>query len=106
MHQGGGDVCFPGVAIAIQQAEFDELRKSIEIIFHSKGLIPMRDVVRVAGQLAWVGGIFPWIRGFNACLWAAITDHVAMQSSPASSKKQKVSEKKRPTHLMFAKRIV
>ena len=28
-----------------------------------------------------------------------------MQSSPASSKKQKVSEKKRPTHLMFAKRI-
>ena len=41
LYQGGGDVYFPGVAITIQQAKFDELRKPIESIFHSKGLIPM-----------------------------------------------------------------
>jgi len=77
LHQGGGDVYFPGVEITIQQAKFDELRENVEAIFNSKGLIPMKDVLKVAGQLAWVGGIFPWIRGFNACLWAAITDHAA-----------------------------
>ena len=78
---------------------------NVEAIFNAKGLIPMKDVLKVAGQLAWAGGIFPWIRGFNACLWAAITDHVASTSASSSAKKQKVSMKKRPTHLMFVKRI-
>jgi len=105
LHHGAGDVLFPGVEITIQQAKFDELRSNVEAIFNAKGLIPMKDVLKVAGQLAWAGGIFPWIRGFNACLWAAITDHVASTSASSSTKKHKVSMKKRPTHLMFVKRI-
>jgi len=104
-HQGAGQTLFPGVEITVQQAKFNDLRNNVEAIFHAKGLIPMKDVLKVAGQLAWVGGIFPWVRGFNACLWSAITDHVASTSATSASKKPKVSMKKRPTHLMFVRRI-
>ena len=103
-HQGGGATLFPGVAVTIQQAKFAELRQSIEEIYNANGLIPMKKVLRVAGQLAWAGGLFPWIRGFNACLWAAITDHERSQPN-VHKLSTKVSFKKRPTHLMFVKRI-
>jgi len=104
-HQGAGRALFPGVEITVQQAKFNDLRNNVEAIFHAKGLIPMKDVLKVAGQLAWIGGIFPWVRGFNACLWSAITDHVASTSATSAAKKPKVSMKKRPTHLMFVRRI-
>ena len=52
-HTGGGSTLFPGVAVSIQQAKFDELRAAVEEIYNAKGLIDMKKVLRVAGQLAW-----------------------------------------------------
>ena len=98
-HLGGGASLFPGVAITLQENKFSEMRVGVDDLCAAQGLVPTKQVLRLAGQLAWAGGIFPWVRGFNACLWAAITDHLAQGSAP------KVSAKKRPTHLMFVKRI-
>ena len=57
-------------------------------------------MLRIAGQLSWVSGILKWVRGFNACLWAAILAHVAERNTTP-----RVSNKKRPTHLFFVLRI-
>jgi len=98
---GRGYRDFPGVAVTVQHMKFEELRTEVDKIHRAKGLIPVKQVLRVAGQLAWVSDFFPWIKGFISCLWAALADH----TSSVAAKRAKVSDKKRPTHLMFAKRI-
>ena len=91
---------FPGVAVTLAPEKFQELRKAVEELYKAKGLVPIKQVLRLAGQLSWVSGIFKWIRGFNASLWAAIVAHVAEHTNKA-----KCSIKKRPMHLFFVLRV-
>ena len=64
---------FPGVWTELQQERFDEMRSNVAKVSSAKGLIPLKLVKTVAGQLSWASGIFPWIKSFNAALWAGIT---------------------------------
>jgi hypothetical protein len=91
---------FPGVAVTLAPEKFEELRKAVEVLHSAKGLVPIKQVLRLAGQLSWVSGIFKWIRGFNTSLWGAIAAHVAEHSSNT-----KRSAKKRPLHLFFVLRV-
>ena len=99
----GKQVSFPGVCVQLQQNKFEELRNNVEDAFSAKGMIPIKQVHRIAGQLSWVSGIIPWARSFNSCLWAAITAHAAEIKD--TNTKSAVLAKDRPTHLFFAKRI-
>ncbi len=98
---GAGSTVYPGTLVALQPAKYAELQQGVEAIHKAKGMIDFKCVQRVAGQLSWASGMFRWIRGFNACLWAAMTAHTA---DPAQYRK-KFTDKKRPTHLFFVVRI-
>ena len=60
-------------------------------------------MLRLAGQLAWVGSLFPWLRSYNSALWASITA-TKRESQDAGDGEQKQS-KKRPTYLIFTRRF-
>jgi hypothetical protein len=60
-------------------------------------MVDCQSVQKLAGQLSWASGLFPWIKGFNSALWAALTAHISEQ--------EKYSLKKRPTQLFFVLRI-
>jgi hypothetical protein len=83
------------VTLAPQKVQ--EMRDSVDILHKAKGMIDCKLVQKVAGQLSWASGLFPWIKGFNSALWAALTAH--------ASEKEKYSLKKRPTQLFFILRI-
>jgi hypothetical protein len=92
---------FYGTRVTLAPGKFKELQDAVELIHGSRGLVPVKTIQRVAGQLSWASGMFTWIRGFNACLWAALTAHAAEQSKLAT----KWSLKKRPTQLFFVLRV-
>ena len=77
-----------------------------------RGFVPAEGypLQQEGGQLAWAGGLLPWIRSFNANLCAASVAHPAKQAGAArpSSKRSLAgcSTKKRPMHLFFARRLM
>jgi len=83
--------------VTLAPQKFDEIRESVEKLHKARGMVDIQLVQKVAGQLSWASGLFPWIKGFNSCLWSAITAHAAEQN--------KFSMKKRPTQLFFILRI-
>ena len=52
-----------GVLVTLAPKKFQELRDAVEEIHNTKGMIQLKKVQRVAGQLSWASGIFLWIRG-------------------------------------------
>jgi hypothetical protein len=98
---GANSTRFPGVLVSLTPGKFTELQQAVDEIHNAKGMINLRLVQRVAGQLSWASGMFNWIRGFNSCLWAAITAHTA----EAGRYENKFSTKKRPVQLFFVLRI-
>ena len=97
---GTGAVVAAGVMVTLSPAKFKELQGEVEDVHAAKGMIPLKKVQKIAGQLSWASGIFPWIRGFNSCLWAAIASHTREHAFAA-----KFSSKKRPMQLFFALRV-
>ena len=65
----------------------------------AKGMVDIKQVQRLAGQLSWASGLFPWLKCFNIMLWSAITAHVTEQYY------QKWTKKKRLGQLFFVVRI-
>ena len=95
---------YPGVVVRLLPEKFQKLRDDVQNIYGSKGMIQLGLVQKVAGLLSWASGLFPWIRGFNACLWAALAAH-AREQATGTACASRISAKKRPTHLFFALRI-
>jgi hypothetical protein len=91
-----------GVLVTLQEQKMKELRDNVEELFRARGLVNIKPVRIVAGQLSWASGIFCWIKSFNACLWRALTAHVEELEGvvPKASR-----ARKRPTDLMFTVRI-
>ena len=96
----------PGVLVTLLPSKYQELRSEVERLHQAKGMVHLSAVQRVAGQLSWASGMFPWLRGFNSCVWAALTSHKAEQLAVSgASTKARWSRKKRPTQLFFILRI-
>ena len=89
----------PGVLAELAPTKFEELKANIKKLRQAKGMVDIQQGQRVAGQLSWASGLFPWIRSFNTMLWGAITAHTTESYS------LRFSEKKRPTQLLFLVRI-
>ena len=98
---GAGTTIYPGTLVTLTEAKFKELRQGVEEIHQAKGMTDLKKVQRLAGQLSWASGMFRWIRGFNACLWAVIIAH----TTDAVALREQWSAKKRPTQLFFVTRI-
>ena len=75
------------------------MKLNVDTLHHARGMVDIRIVERLAGQLSWASGLFPWIKCFNAALWASITAHKSEE--PLA----KFSARKRPTQLFFIQRI-
>jgi hypothetical protein len=84
---------YPGTLVTLQPAKYAELQKGVEDLHKAKGMVDLKLVQKVAGQLSWASGMFRWIRGF-----------VAHTADPVKYRK-KFTDKKRPTHLFFVMRI-
>ena len=56
---GNGTRHFFGVLVKLLPEKFEELRGQVQDIHVAKGLIPIKKVTRVAGQLSWASSIFP-----------------------------------------------
>eukprot|EP00971_Amphidinium_carterae_P057440 1135677-Amphidinium_carterae.1 len=68
---------------------------------NASGMVPLRDVRRLAGQLAWASSVCEWVKSFNRFLWGAISDHLVEMSASAPSS----SKRARPPHLIFVCRF-
>ena len=79
-----------GVLATLAPSKAQELLANVEALHGAKGMVDIQLVKRLAGQLSWASGLFPWIRSFNVMLWGAIAAHTAEQAN------QKYSAKKRP----------
>ena len=88
-----------GVLAELQGRKLNEMKQNLDFLHNTKGMINIDKLKTVAGQLSWASGLFPWVRSFNASLWAAITAHEAEQYL------ERYSAKKRPTQLIFLKRV-
>ena len=95
---------FPGVMVTLAPQKVKEMRAAVDMLHKAKGMVDIQTVQKLAGQLSWASGLFPWIKGFNSALWAAITAHTSEQEK-YSLKQEKYSLKKRPTQLFFVLRI-
>jgi hypothetical protein len=94
---GAADKTYPGVLVSLAPQKCKEMQEAVDKLHKARGMIDCQLVQRVAGQLSWASGLFPWIKGFNSLLWSAITAHAAEQ--------EKYTVKKRPTQLFFILRI-
>jgi hypothetical protein len=99
-HPGG--VHWPGVVAKLQAQKYAELLKNVETVHNAKGMIQLKLVKTIAGQLSWASGIITWVKPFNGCLWRAITAHV---QEMAETHTRATKRKKRPTDLFFTLRI-
>eukprot|EP00971_Amphidinium_carterae_P013730 270433-Amphidinium_carterae.1 len=66
---------------------------ALERLLNAKGLIRTKELQRLAGQLAWASGMFPYLRSFNSCLWAALAANAVDESQ------------RHPKHLVFVMRV-
>eukprot|EP00971_Amphidinium_carterae_P348125 6490334-Amphidinium_carterae.1 len=66
---------------------------ALDGLLNAKGLIRTKDLQRLAGQLAWASGLFPFLRSFNGCLWSALAANAVDES------------KRHPKHLVFVLRV-
>ena len=85
--------------VELQGKKLQEMKDNIEKIHQSTGMIDLKLVQTVAGQLSWAAGLFQWLRSFNGMVWGALTAHMA------EAHLEKYSRKKRPTQLFFVQRI-
>jgi hypothetical protein len=88
-----------GVLATLAPKKYEELLTNVETLRRAKGMVNLKLVSRVAGQISWASGLFPWIRSFNTLLWGALTAHTAEQFA------KKFSDKKRPSQMFFVVRI-
>ena len=89
----------PGVLTTLAPKKFEEMRGNVLKLRRAKGMVNSNLVQKVAGQLSWASGLFPWIRSFNTLLWGALSAHAAEAHAA------KWSNKKRPTQLFFVVRV-
>ena len=80
-------------------AKVQDIQGNVDKLNKAKGMVDIKQVQRLAGQLSWASGLFPWLKCFNTMLWGAITAHVTEQYF------QKWPKKKRPGPLFFVVRI-
>ena len=88
-----------GVLAELNPKKVTEMKAATDALVKAKGLVDIKLVQRLAGQLSWAAGLFRWIRSFNTALWAAISAHTSEVYF------QKFSDKKRPSQLFFVMRI-
>ena len=88
-----------GVLAELNPKKFCEIKGCVNKLRKAKGMVDLKVVKTLAGQLSWASGLFPWIRSFNTMLWGAIAAHTAEQA------RTKWSAKKRPMQLFFVVRI-
>jgi hypothetical protein len=93
---------WPGVMVTLQRTKMEELQSNVNEIFGARGMVNLKLVRTIAGQISWASGIFYWLKSFNACLWSALTTHVNEQCALAVKPGR---ARKRPTDLMFTARI-
>ncbi|CAK0883204.1 unnamed protein product, partial [Prorocentrum cordatum] len=90
-----------GIQVTLAPKKFREIVEAVDAIHRSTGVVHVKEVRKIAGQLSWASGLLPWLRGFNACLWAALAAHDQEQNAQAL----RFSAKKRPGQLFFLLRI-
>ena len=88
-----------GMLTTLQGKKLKEMQQLVLALHRAKGMVDVKMVQTMAGQLSWAAGLFPWARSFNSMVWAALTAHSNEQAT------QKYSKKKRPTQLFFIQRI-
>eukprot|EP00971_Amphidinium_carterae_P139049 2755948-Amphidinium_carterae.1 len=87
----------PGVKATLAQKKFEEMCALVETLLKTKGMVDIAKVKRLAGQVSWASGLFPWLKCFNRHLWASIVDH-ELPTVGASGRS-------RPSHLIFVRRF-
>ena len=97
MHLG-----YPALRAELGEKKLKELLESVTNLRVATGMVSLALVRRLAGQLAWAGSLFVWIRAFNGCLWAALTAH---HSETTKTKDKTRGGRLRPTSLFFINRI-
>ncbi|CAK0867373.1 unnamed protein product, partial [Prorocentrum cordatum] len=85
-----------GVLDTLALQKVAEMRSSAERLREATGMVNIKAVQQLAGQLSWASGL---IRSFNSALWGVIAAHVAEHAAA------KFSAKKRPTQLFFIVRV-
>ncbi|CAK0849002.1 unnamed protein product [Prorocentrum cordatum] len=90
-----------GIQVALAPKKCREIVEAVDAIHRSTGVVHVKEVRKLAGQLSWASGLLPWLRGFSACLWAALAAHDQGQNARAL----RFSAKKRPGQLFFLLRI-
>ncbi|CAK0835747.1 unnamed protein product [Prorocentrum cordatum] len=90
-----------GLQVTLAPKKCREIVEAVDAIHRSTGVVHVKEVRKIAGQLSWASGLLPWLRGFNACLWAALAAHDQEQNAQAL----RFSAKKRPGQLFFLLRI-
>ncbi|CAK0840856.1 unnamed protein product, partial [Prorocentrum cordatum] len=90
-----------GIQVTLAPKKCREIVEAVDAIHRSTGVVHVKEVRKLACQLSWASGLLPWLRGFSACLWAALAAHDQEHNARAL----RFSAKKRPGQLFFLLRI-
>eukprot|EP00971_Amphidinium_carterae_P014362 283622-Amphidinium_carterae.1 len=63
------------------------MRQTVKDLLNATGMIDVKVVLRLAGQLSWASGLFRWLRSFNRHLWAALANHDLHQARRSSGRR-------------------
>lgn len=85
--------------VTLSDDKTSDMKLALEHAAQVKGMIGTKEVLQLAGKMSWAASVVPRARPFVAHLWGAIVD------SSASSRRGPPRARRRPTKLMFVRRI-
>ena len=88
----------PALRAHLSEKRMQEASELVDSLLGKVGMVDIRGVQRLAGLLAWIGGVIPWAKAFNSHLWAALLAHT-------SEAHRFTTGRKRPSHLFFIQRV-
>eukprot|EP00971_Amphidinium_carterae_P305947 6079834-Amphidinium_carterae.1 len=62
------------------------MRQTVKDLLNATGMIDVKVIRRLAGQLSWASGLFRWPRSFNRHLRAALASHDLHQARRSSGR--------------------
>ena len=79
----------PRVKVSATESKTAQITEAVDEIVQSKGMVPIKTCLTLAGRAAWIASLIPKARPFVSQLWGAITDAQKKQDPVKASTRQR-----------------